>query len=161
MMRMSEAGKDFLIREEGGLHTKAYYDQAGIPTISIGVTRYSDGKRVKIDDTISISEAQELFDRTIAYFEWQVDNLTPDEIFQHQFDALVSLTYNIGVEAFRNSTLRKLVLNIASRDTDFLKIAEAFMMWINYKDDKGILRVSKGLVQRRLREFCLYINGKL
>ena len=65
---------------------------------------------------------------------------------QHQFDAMVSLAYNIGVGAFSKSTVLK--RHIAK---DYKGAAEAFAMW-----NKGGGKVLPGLVKRRAAEADLY-----
>lgn len=65
---------------------------------------------------------------------------------QEQFDAMVCLTYNIGIAAFKRSTvLRK------HKVGDFKGAAAAFVMW--NKNDGKIMR---GLTRRRLAESDLY-----
>lgn len=65
---------------------------------------------------------------------------------QNQFDALVSLAYNIGLTALRGSTvLRK------HKAGDYLGAARAFLMW--NKNDGQVMR---GLTRRRLAEADLY-----
>ena len=66
---------------------------------------------------------------------------------QNQFDALVSLAYNIGTGAFNKSTLVK-KLNAG----DIRGAADQFDVWIN----AGGKRM-QGLVNRRAREKALYL----
>ena len=66
---------------------------------------------------------------------------------QNQFDALVSLTYNIGSGAFNNSTLLKL------NKGDYQGAADQFLVW-NKADGK----VMKGLVRRREAERALFLK---
>lgn len=68
---------------------------------------------------------------------------------QNQFDAMVSLAYNIGLEAFGRST----VLRKFNADDD-TGAAEAFRMW-----NRAGGQVSRGLVRRRAREIALFTEG--
>jgi hypothetical protein len=67
---------------------------------------------------------------------------------QNQFDALVSLVYNIGQTAFSNSTLLK-KLNAK----DYQGAADQFLRW-----NKGGGKVMKGLVRRREAERALFLE---
>ena len=65
---------------------------------------------------------------------------------QSQFDALVSLCYNIGIKALRGSTVMS-----RHKAGDYQGAANAFVMW-NKNDGK----VMRGLTRRRLAEADLY-----
>lgn len=65
---------------------------------------------------------------------------------QHQFDALVSLCYNIGIAALRGSTVMR-----KHKAGDYKAAADAFAMWV--KNDGKFM---KGLLRRRLAEADLY-----
>jgi lysozyme len=67
---------------------------------------------------------------------------------QNQFDALVSLAYNIGTNAFKTSTLVK-YLNAL----DFKAAADEFLKW-----NRGGGKVMKGLVRRRETERALFLK---
>ena len=79
-------------------------------------------------------------------FEHAVDQAVKVSIDQNQFDALVSLTYNIGAGAFRNSTLLK-KLNVG----DYHGASAQFDVW-----NKASGRVLQGLVNRRSVERTLF-----
>lgn len=87
------------------------------------------------------------FAADIASFSAKVWNLVKDvPTNQNQLDAMISLAYNIGVEAFRKSTvLRK------HRAGDYHGAAAAFSMWV--KNDGKVMR---GLQRRRAAEADLY-----
>jgi lysozyme len=65
---------------------------------------------------------------------------------QNQFDALVSFSYNVGLPAFRSSTLLKKL----NRD-DYDGAAIEFHKWV-----KSGGKVLKGLVRRRASEALLF-----
>jgi lysozyme len=144
---MSADGIDFLINEEG-LILHPYLDSVGIPTIGVGNTYYENGTRVKMSDPeISKDRAVKLFKTLLPHYERAVWSMTRDDINQHQFDALTSLCYNIGVGAFRGSTVLKRV-NANPNDP---RIHDAFLMWKN-AGGKPIL------LNRRKRESKLYFS---
>lgn len=144
---MDKKGIDFLSVEEG-LRLKPYPDAKGIPTIGIGCTYYENGTRVKLTDPpITKERALSLFQNIRDYYEKTVWSVTRDDITQNQFNALVSICFNIGVQGFKGSTLLKRV-NANPNDPT---ITEAFKMWRN-SGGKPIL------LGRRIREAKLYFS---
>lgn len=90
-MKTSQKGID-LIKEFEGCRLKAYKDAVGVPTIGYGHT-----KGVKMGDTITQAQAEELLKDDLASYEKKVDKYNDTYHFnQNQFDALVSFAYNIG-----------------------------------------------------------------
>ena len=74
---------------------------AGEDEYTIGYGHY--GSDVHAGDTITEAEATELLERDLKVFESAVKNAVKVEITQSQFDALISLSYNIGTGAFADS----------------------------------------------------------
>lgn len=144
---LDNKGIDFLAQEEG-LKLKPYLDAKGIPTIGIGCTFYEDGTRVKMTDPpITKERALNLFKNIRDLFEKTVWSVTRDDISQNQFNALVSICYNIGIAGFKGSTLLKRV----NKNPNDPSITEAFKMWPN-SGGKPIL------LGRRIREAKLYFS---
>jgi lysozyme len=122
------------LHEREGLRLKPYLDTQGIPTIAMGNTYYLDGKKVTMSDkSLTIEEAGNLASATADKFAFQVDSLLKSKVNQNQFNALVSLAYNIGITGFRNSTVLRKV-NINPNDPT---IKEAFLMWTKNPELKG------------------------
>lgn len=145
--QVSKSGIDFLAVEEG-LVLKPYLDSVGIPTIGIGCTYYEDGRKVKMSDPpISRERALQLFKNLLKGYELAVYSRTRDDINQNQFNALVSLCFNIGVTAFKTSTVLKRV-NANPLDP---AVRSAFLMWKN-AGGKPIL------LNRRKREADVYFT---
>ena len=71
---------------------------------------------------------------------------------QAQFDAMVSLTFNIGLYAFQTSTVLR-----QHNAGNFKDAGVAFVMW-NKITIEGVLTYSEGLNNRRLREKALYLT---
>jgi lysozyme len=129
-MRLDDNGYNEL-HEREGLRLKPYLDTQGIPTIAMGNTFYLDGKKVTMQDKpLSSREAFKLGRVVSDNFAKQVFALLKKEVTQNQFNALVSLSYNIGINAFAKSTVLKRV-NITPNDPT---IANAFMMWTKNKE---------------------------
>lgn len=146
--KLDQEGLLFLTREEGCI-LHPYKDSVGIPTIGIGFTYYpSTGRRVTMSDpSITMQQATDMFAQMVKPYELAVYSNTRDDINQHQFNALVSLCYNIGSAGYKGSTVHRLVnLNVSG---DQLKVA-----WLLWSKAGGVVNLS--LKQRRVREFNLY-----
>lgn len=145
---LDQRGRDFLAKEEG-IKLAPYLDSVGIPTIGIGCTFYPNGKRVTMQDKPlkSVQAAWDLFDAVNSNFLFTVYSTTRDDISQNQFNALLSLCYNIGPVGFKGSTVLKLV----NKNPNDPKIGPAFEMWKN-AGGKPIL------LARRKREAKMYFS---
>ena len=141
-----------LIEHFEGMRLEAYRCPAGIWTIGIGSTRYADGSQVKEGDKLTLKQARVLFRVTLVLYEASVRNSIQALITQNQFDAMVSLCYNIGPGNFHASSLRKAV----NKNPSDPGIPALFDMWI-YASGK----VLPGLVRRRKSEAYLYTMSKL
>jgi len=139
-MKISERGKD-LIKLFEGCRLKAYDDGVGVWTIGYGHT-----VGVKPGDEITQEQADEWFSEESEQFSNKVQVLVLVEVNQNQFDALVSLAYNIGVGALSRSTLLR-KLNAG----DYQGAAEQFDVW-----NRGGGKVMLGLVRRREQERKLF-----
>lgn len=146
-MKTSAKGIDFIVKEEGVvLHP--YKDARGIPTIGVGSTYWEDGRKVSMsDEPITKDRAFDLFSYTLKRYEAQVNESVNRPINQNQFDALVSLCYNIGTDGFKSSTVAKLV---KANPCD-PNIRQWFEAW-RFADKKPIL------LERRKREHKLYFS---
>ena len=145
-----------VIKNFEGLRLNAYRDSAGVWTIGYGSTRYHDGKPVKPGDKLaSEAQASALFNNTLGYYEDAVNHFVKVPLTQHQFDALVSFTYNLGTGALQGSTLlRKL------NEKDYTGAADQFLLWDKITDPAtGQKRVLDVLAQRRSEERTLFISA--
>lgn len=147
--KISQKGFELLKKFEG-LRLKPYLCPAGVPTISIGCTYYPDGTKVRMTDPeITKEMALIIFRNVLKHYEQSVDSFFRDDINQNQFDALVSLCYNIGAGALKNSTLLKKVNLNPSNKT----IRDSFLVW-----NKSGGKVLEGLTKRRNAEADLYFS---
>ena len=121
---VSVAGRGALMAREG-CRLSAYRDSVGVPTIGIGHTGRAGPPPVALGMTISRSEAEAIFAADLAPFEAVVCGVTAP-LTQNQFDALVSLAFNIGVRGFAGST----VVHKLDAD-DHTGAADAFLMWVH------------------------------
>ena len=137
-MKLNNSGY-LLITEFEGFSAKPYLCSAKIPTIGFGNTYYPDGKRVSmLDKEITKVQAFEMFKYIADRFASRVSKLVTSPLNQNQFNALVSLAYNIGTAAFTNSTLLKKV-NANHNDKS---IELEFKKWnkVNKKEVAGLTR---------------------
>ncbi|MDP9801934.1 lysozyme [Acinetobacter calcoaceticus] len=148
-MSLSVEGVNQICNFEG-LKLSAYDDGTGVWTIGYGTTRYPNGKRVSEGDRCSLEQAKTYMQHDLKIFERAVSSSVTVPLKQHQFDALVSLTYNIGVGAFKHSTLLKKL-----NSGDYKEAANQFDVWVN----AGGKRL-QGLVNRRAMEKKLFLSSK-
>lgn len=133
------------MRGHEGLRLTAYRCPAGVLTIGYGHT----GPDVRPGMRISRLEAVRLFDADVNAFAAGVARLLPEGVTQPQFDALVSLAYNIGLGAFSRSSLLRRV----KADPADPAIREEFMKWVYAGGAK-----LPGLVRRRKAEADHYFS---
>ncbi len=131
---------------------KPYLDSGGVKTVGIGSTSSDipDLHSWDWDKEISIKEAVEIYEKGLKKYSDAVNKAVHVAIPQTLFDALVSITYNIGVGGMAKSTFIKRVNNKASLES----IVEAMAEW---KKDNG--RVVQGLVNRRAKEAKVILTG--
>ena len=145
--KVSQFGID-LIADFEGYRSKAYDDGVGVWTIGYGTTIYPNGIKVKRGDTCTLEQAKDYMAHDLQRFESAVyENVTVD-LNQNQFDALVSLTYNIGIGAFGKSTLLKKL-----NSGDYKGASNQFDVWVN----AGGKRM-QGLVNRRAKENEVFLK---
>lgn len=137
-----------LIAQFEGCYLQAYLCPANVWTIGIGTTIYPNGVKVKKGDKCTLEQAHEYLAHDMIEFEKTVNDSVKVPLSQNQFDALVSIAYNIGSTAFKNSTLLK-KLNAK----DYQGAADQFLRW-----NKGGGKVLKGLVRRREAERALFLK---
>lgn len=144
-MRISEKGLD-LIKDFEGLRLDAYPDPAtgGAPyTVGYGHT----GDDVYPGLRISEDVADRLLEADVLRFEKGVTDLVKaPSLLQHEFDALVSFAFNVGLENLKNSTLL-----IKLNAEDYLGAANEFVRW-----NKAAGKVMSGLTRRREAEARLF-----
>lgn len=112
-----------------------------VPTIGYGSTR-----GVTMGDTCTEAEALQMLREDVSEAEGCVSMAVDVELTQAQFDALVSLVFNIGCGAFRGSTILKLV-----NAGDFDAAQKQFGRW-----NKQAGKELAGLTRRRAAEAELF-----
>lgn len=148
-MMISEKGLQ-LIKKWEGCRLAAYEDAVGIPTIGYGCIVYPDGRDVGLGDRITQEQAEALLLQECQRKAKAVDGMITIGVNQNQFDALVSLAFNIGEGAFRASTLLR-KLNAGDLDG----AADQFLVW-NKGTINGVKVEIEGLKRRRADEKALF-----
>jgi lysozyme len=138
-----------LIKQFEGLRLNAYQDTGGVWTIGYGTTIYPNGQPVKPGDTITSVQAEMFFRNDLEKFAQGVSDLITSNVNNNQFSALLSLAYNIGLNAFKNSTLLRLV----NENPNNTEIREQFMRWVYVQNN-----IVQGLFNRRSQEANLYFS---
>lgn len=147
-MITSDLGREF-IKSYEKCRLRAYDDGVGVWTIGWGHTA-----GVKYGDECSIDQANAWLDEELEVFQAAVNNAVKVPLSQHQFDALVSFSYNVGTGALRSSTLLKL-LNLGN----YAGAANRFEDW-NKGMIGGKLAPIGGLTKRRKAERRIFENGE-
>jgi lysozyme len=148
-MKLDENGYKLLMGFEG-LSLKPYLCSAGVATIAYGSTFYPSGKKVTMQDApINLATANWMLKETSDKFAVDVNKLIKANLNQNQFNAIVSLAYNIGLAGLAKSSLLKKVNTNHSDPT----IRNSFLIW-----NKGGGKVLDGLVKRRTKEANLYFT---
>lgn len=129
---------------------KAYKCPAGRWTVGWGQT----GEDIVEGTEWTQEKADAARDATVAGVEKAVTKALTRAATQAQFDAMCSLTYNIGKYAFATSTVLRQHNAGNTKDA-----AAAFLMW-NKITVNGVLTYSAGLNNRRHREKALYLTVK-
>jgi lysozyme len=138
---MASANALNIIKEFEGCKLTSYQDVGGTWTIGYGHT-----KGVTETDIISSAQAEALLVKELKQYENYVRKLVKVPLFQYQFDALVSWTYNLGPTNLKNSTMLML-LNKGRYDL----IPNEMRRW-----NKVNGKVLEGLVIRRDKEARLF-----
>lgn len=153
VQRLSRKGREFLKTQEG-VRRYAYNDSAGHATFGIGHLIHkgpvTDADRRQWG-TVSKPKPMELvwrvFDEDIKEYEAAVRNAVGRRMWQHRFDACVSLCFNVGVGGFRSSTV---VRELRARRPGFsVRAADGFLLWNRPPE----------LLPRRRRERRLFLEG--
>lgn len=119
-----------------------YKDAVGVPTIGYGTTA-----GVKPGQTITPERALIRLGQDVQTFEKEMKACLPADLplYQHEWDAYVSLTYNIGYGGFCKSTIVK---RLKQSPPDYAGACKAILMW-----DKAGGKVLPGLTKRRQDEY--------
>jgi len=132
-----------LIQSFESFTERPYKDQRGIWTIAWGHT----GSDVTADTTCTEYQGAQWFIQDTHTAVNAVNRTIDVALNQNQFDALVSLCFNIGQGNFASSTLSYML-----NKGDYLGAADQFLCW---NHTGGF--VNPGLTRRRIAEHDLFL----
>ena len=131
-----------VIKHYEGFYAEPYNCPAGIKTIGFGRTSGNlTDKTTEDAETIWLNQRVLLIDDTI-------NALVKPHLSRYQMAALISFIYNVGPNAFANSTLLELI------NKQDLNASAQFLRWTKAAD----VRLT-GLAKRRTTEFLMYECG--
>lgn len=143
-MKTNPAGVALIKRFEG-LRLTPYRCPAGVLTVGYGHT----GEDVQDGESITEDEADRLLEKDLERFEVGISHsLGGAATTDNQFAAMVSLAFNIGLGAFKTSSVLRF-----HRDGKPQSAAQSFILW-NKVDHKTVA----GLTRRRQAELALYLS---
>ncbi|RDC60238.1 Lysozyme [Alteripontixanthobacter maritimus] len=149
-LRASEAFKEALIEEEGVRET-VYRDVAGYPTVGVGhlVTKADN---LRVGDRVSYDQILDFLEQDLKAAEAATQRLAGDlPLFQHEFDALLDLVYNVGEGNVSERKSPK--LNTAIASGDYAGIAAE----LDYHHAGG--SKANGLVNRSERRTAIFMDA--
>ena len=132
-----------LIKKFEGFKPVVYSCVGGHNTIGYGHKLSKEEKYSIID----INFAEKLLVKDLCRICCLINKITYSDLCQHQYDALTSLVFNIGVGAYQRSTLRSKINRGEHYDA-----GNEFRKWVYIGHKK-----SRGLVLRRYVESNLYL----
>jgi GH24 family phage-related lysozyme (muramidase) len=134
-----------LIKQFEGCRLQAYQDQKGVWTVGFGCTGYGIGPTT----VWTQEEAEQALMTRLEAIGRLIQAKVVPILGQSQLDALCSLIYNIGMQAFTGSTLLRCL-----NKRDFKGASNQFLAW----DHIGGT-VSEGLLRRREAEKTLFMSS--
>lgn len=144
VLAVSAAGFLGILNSEG-FRGEAYIPVADdVPTLGFGTT-----ENVESGDTIDPVEALNRAMVDVNKFEGAVRSCVSVPLHQREYDAFVSLAYNIGQTAFCTSTLVKKV-----NSGDYRGACDEILRW-HYSSGRSV----EGLLNRRKREHKMCIEA--
>ena len=158
-MQMSEAGR-LMLQALEGVRATPYRDVAGLETTGCGHLCTDDEQRTGVlaiggvavpyrTRALTAREVDQLLAQDLALAERALEDAVTVPLEQHQFDALASWVFNVGITAMRRSTLLA-KLNAGELDA----VTDELRRW-----NRAGGQVVAGLTARRERE-CACWEGR-
>ena len=158
-MRVSEDGLNLITHFEG-CHKKVGRDRyvpykcpAGLWTVGFG-SLIGDGRSLPYyaNREYSLQECKDMLAKELRSKERGILRLIRYPLMQHEFDALISFTYNLGLGCLQRSTIRQ-KLNRG----DKLGAVKSLLKY-NKARVKGVYKELPGLTRRRQAEAMLFLS---
>lgn len=139
-----------IIKEFEGYKEYAYIDTDGTPVIGYGLSRIG-GNPVRIGDRISQHQANEALNAHLTEIHQELEQVLEVPLNEHQWSALASISFNVGVEPIKESTLLRKI-----NAQDYTGAANEFLRW-DKANLRGRLVQLPGLTRRRQAERKLFL----
>lgn len=124
IMKTSSAGRAAIIQREG-CKLVSYQDSVGVWSVGVGHTGRASPPPVHGGMTITNAQADAFLSADLKPFEDAVNQAVKVPITQNEFDALVSLAFNIGARGFAGSSVVRQL-----NEEHYQAAADDFMMWV-------------------------------
>lgn len=136
-----------LIKEFEGLELKSYDDGVGVATIGYGTTRWPDGRAVKLGETCTQAQAEQMLEGFITKQILPKVSKIPHwgDMSEGQKGALISFAYNLGPDFYGAEGFE--TISRALRGPDWGAVPKALLLYVN----RGSA-VEAGLRRRREAE---------
>lgn len=137
-----------LIKQWEGFRAEAYLDGGGVWTVGYG---HTSDENLKVSKGVSVTpeEAEELLREDISEASTAVGVYVTVPLTEHQRAALISFVFNVGINAFKSSTLLRLL-----NQGDYDAVPEQLLRWV-FDNGKRV----QGLANRRVAEGALWNRG--
>jgi len=153
-LRLSSNGWDH-IKESEGLRLKAYKIGDGMITVGYGHAERIRNSKLRAGQKITQEQAMQYLIKDVnvaaqgikrMFKQWEEDGVKM-QITQNQYDALVSMAFNMGVSGLRQTEFAEHLKN-----KDFEKAAHTIKV-------TGVSDKFPGLAKRRMKEFRMFVSG--
>ena len=142
-----------LLKSKEGFRATAYWDYSQY-SIGYGSACTKD----EYPNGITEAQADILLREMLQGFEEKLDKFLQENYItlrDNQYDALISLTYNIGSGWMKESALATLLKNGTYSNNE---LASAIGIWCHVKSN-GVTSIHDGLVARRISEINVFLYG--
>ena len=139
-----------LLKHHEGVRYNPYRCPAGLWTVGVGHL-IGDGKSLprEWNKTFTQDEVNGILKSDLRRFELGISKMLPNVLLrQHEFDAILSFCFNLGLGCFQRSTIRQALLR---GDKE-----QAMESLVKYCRAGG--KILKGLQNRRLDERRLFLG---
>ena len=131
------------------MRARAYQDSVGIWTIGVGHTAAAGPPKPRRGMILTDDEIDNILRHDLVRYEDTVERVLKGiKLKQHEFDALVSLCFNIGEGNFAKSSVVRFI-----KAGNKAVAADKFLLW-----NKAGGKIIRGLVERRKRERLRFLG---
>jgi GH24 family phage-related lysozyme (muramidase) len=123
----------------------------GTITIGFGHTDAAGAPKITIGMRVTEAQGWDILGRDLRPCERDVLRIVQVKLTQHQFDAMVSFTFNCGA-----GNLKRLVTDSGLNDGNYANVPTYLMHYVTSRGADGKRERMRGLVNRRTAEIALW-----